>query len=240
MSNSLIYAHRGASGCRFENTISAFEEAVRQGADGIELDVQLTADGQLVVIHDLNLKRLAGLDLPITSLTTVDLQTVKVGKPFRRYTFGHRIPLLYDAARFCREYGMALNIELKESVYSNREAIERIIQCADLVPNVHISSFDYETLLIVKEIDPDMETALLLKRKQVNWDQLADYHVDAFHFHKRLWKPPFREQLKGSGKLLRMYGVTGAEPFIRSAAEEIDGWITDYPKRLGKVIKGSR
>ncbi|PIC72164.1 glycerophosphodiester phosphodiesterase [Sporosarcina sp. P16b] len=239
MSDSKIFAHRGASGHYFENTMRAFLGAVQKGADGIELDVQQTSDGQLVVIHDNELVRLAGIDQRIDQLTSQELQHIKIGKGSYRRMFGHPIPILFDVVSFCSEHNLALNVEIKETVYGQVVALEQILHYVEPLSTVHLSSFDYETMRIVKELDSNMETALLLRKKSVDWKNLDLYEVDAFHFHKRLWKDPFKSQLLESGKILRMYGVTGAESFL-SDTPEVTGWITDYPKRVRKKIKGSR
>lgn len=233
MSEQTIFAHRGASGTHFENTMSAFRAAVKQGADGIELDVQQTSDGHLVVIHDENLQRLAGIDRQINEISSVELSQVKVGRTGSRRLFGHPVPSLFDVVQFCAEEQLALNIELKETVYRQPEVIERILNYVECLSCVHISSFDYETLRLVKQLDPCMETGLLVKKKTVSDNDLAGFDTDAIHFHKRLWKEPYQELLIDCGKTLRMYGVTGKEAFI-SQSKGISGWITDYPKRFAK------
>ncbi|PID23023.1 glycerophosphodiester phosphodiesterase [Sporosarcina sp. P3] len=239
MSDSKVFAHRGASGTYFENTMRAFLGALQKGADGIELDVQQTSDGQLVVIHDHDLARLAGIEQRIDQLTSQELQQIKIGKSKYRRMFGHSIPVLFDVVSFCSEHNLALNIELKETVYGQTAALEQILHYVESLSDVHLSSFDYETVRMIKELDRDMETALLLRKKSVDWQNLDSYEVDAFHFHKRLWKDPFKTHLLESGKILRMYGVTGAESIL-SNTPEVTGWITDYPKRVRKKIKGSR
>ncbi|AXH99077.1 hypothetical protein DV702_04610 [Sporosarcina sp. PTS2304] len=231
MSDNQIFAHRGASGSHVENTMSAFKAAVRKGADGIELDVQQSSDGELFVIHDENLQRLTGAHQQIDQLTAKELQRMKVGRSGSRWMYGHSIPLLFDVVSFCSAHRMALNIELKQTVYRQREVIQRILQYVEGLDNVHLSSFDYETMQLVREEEEAMETALLVKKKTVDWADLPSYDVDALHFHKRLWREPYQSALAASGKTLRMYGVTGKESFLLSCPE-VTGWITDYPKRL--------
>ncbi|PIC63298.1 hypothetical protein CSV79_12455 [Sporosarcina sp. P13] len=236
MSDNQVFAHRGASGSHVENTMSAFKAAVKKGADGIELDVQQTKDGELFVIHDDNMLRLTGVDQQIDQLTATELQRMKVGNSRSRWIYGHSIPLLFDVVAFCTEHNLALNIELKETVYGQPEVIQRILDYVDGMENVHLSSFDYETMQLVREESEAMETALLVKKKTVDWADLSRYDVDALHFHKRLWIEPYKTALIESGKTLRMYGVTGKEPFL-SNTPEVTGWITDYPKRLRRKLK---
>lgn len=239
MFDSKIFAHRGASGTYFENTMRAFSGAVEKGADGIELDVQQTKDGQLVVIHDEVLDRLAGVSHRVDQLTSAELERIKIGRSGYRRLFGHAVPALFDAVSFCAAHDLSLNVELKETVYGKPAALEQILHYVESLDDVHLSSFDYATMQLVRKLDPRMETALLLKKKTVDWEHLDGYDVDAFHFHKRLWKEPYKTRLTESGKVLRMYGVTGTEDFLASTPE-VSGWITDYPKRVRKKIKGSR
>lgn len=226
-----MFAHRGASAHRFENTMAAFKEAVHLGTDGLEIDVQITCDGIPVVLHDPVLQRVAGRRLSISSVTSTELKQIRIGKRFWRLFMGNRIPTLRETISFCLLHQLALNIELKETVVENPEYLPAIVEMASLLDQVHFSSFDYGILQQVKALQPKMETALLLKKRQLVPDLLAGFEVDSFHFHKRLWKYPYQEMLSNSGKILRMYGVTGKEPSLQED-ERIAGWITDFPERF--------
>src|SRR6185437_12460562 len=116
MYEPLIFAHRGSSSVAFENTMKAFEKAYEQGADGIELDVQLSEDGVPFVIHDPDLKRVAGLSVTVNSMTSQELSKVRIGKKFARKFTSHYIPSLMEAALFCAKNNLTLNVELKETV----------------------------------------------------------------------------------------------------------------------------
>ncbi|MHC8516925.1 glycerophosphodiester phosphodiesterase [Sporosarcina sp. ITBMC105] len=233
MSRRLVFAHRGASGSRFENTLSAFSAAVQQRADGIELDVQVTADGIPVVVHDEDLVRVAGIRRKVSDMYASELQNIRVGKRFIRSLFGHPIPTLRESISFCAINQLALNIELKASVAENCSILEEIIDMAGLLNNVHISSFDETLIQQIKTLHPQMETALLLRKKTTDWDSLHRYtFADGFHFHKRLYKEPYLSKLEASGKRLRVYGVTGNEPFVQSPSAAVVGWITDFPQRF--------
>ena len=80
-----------------------------------------------------------------------------------------------------------------------------------------------------------METAFLIGKKSVDWNNLKQYScADGFHFHKRLLKEPYLTNLIQSGKKIRVYGMTGTEPITFNPPSYIDGWITDYPDRFNK------
>ena len=233
MSKPSIFAHRGASSVRFENTMKAFELAVSQGADGIEIDVQVSEDGVLFVIHDLVLSRLAGIRRSISSMTGVEVKRIRVGRKYTRLFAGHRIPTLIEVVSFCQSNHLALNVELKESISERPEYIKQILDIITHVEEVHISSFDYELLEKVRRSNPQIETAYLLRKNSVEWANLEQYScADGFHISKRLLKEPYLKNLILTGKKIRVYGITGSEPIAINPPPYIDGWITDYPDRF--------
>lgn len=233
MSKPAIFAHRGASAVRFENTMPAFEKALIQGADGIELDVQVTEDGVPIVIHDADLIRLAGVHRTIASMTSTEIAAIRVGKKYSRMVNGHRIPTLTEAAMFSNDHGLALNVELKETVSERPESIERIVDSVSYLESFHFSSFDYHLLEKVKAVDSHMETAFLVRKNSVDWNHLEKYsYADGFHIHKRLLKEPYVSKLIQSAKKIRVYGMTGQEAIALNPPSYIDGWITDYPDRF--------
>ena len=102
----LLYAHRGASALAPENTMAAFSQALTDGADGVELDVRLTKDGDVVVMHDPDLKRVAHADVEVRHATLAEVQAHDLGR-------GERAPLLRDVIELVTGRDRLLNIELK-------------------------------------------------------------------------------------------------------------------------------
>ena len=233
-----VYAHRGASGQSFENTMQAFEKAHEQGADGIELDVQLTEDGVPIIIHDTELMRLAGVREKVSSMTYAEIKRIRVGRKYVRPLKGHRVPTLVEVTHFCEKNRMGLNVELKETVSERADFISPIIDILSGLENVHVSSFHYHLLERVKEVIPHMETAYLVRKKGVDWENLNQYeHADGFHLHKKLLIEPYLSSILSTGKKIRVYGVTGKEKYMANPPSYIDGWITDYPEALLKRQK---
>ncbi|SIT81600.1 glycerophosphodiester phosphodiesterase [Edaphobacillus lindanitolerans] len=233
-----VFAHRGASGSAFENTRHAFEEAVRLGADGIETDVQLTSDGVPVIVHDADLYRVTGMRKFITELTAEEAIRVRLGKNRWKRLFGERLMTLRELVSWASERpGIAFNIEVKETFLERPEALGEVIGLCRKLGNVHLSSFHYPLLVKAKWLDPAMETALIATKKS-NWDNLSEYSsADAFHIHKRLWSGRYLEAIGRSGKVARVYGVDGTEPFIARPEPFVSGWITDYPEQVHKAMK---
>ncbi|KXH87495.1 glycerophosphodiester phosphodiesterase family protein [Sporosarcina sp. HYO08] len=233
MSRLPVYAHRGASGAAFENTMKAFMKAYEQGADGLEIDVQLSEDGVPFVIHDPDLGRLAGIQTSIAEMSSHDLENVRVGKKGMRLFAGHPIPTLMEVVSFCAQHNLGLNVELKETVSERPESVREILSMVSLLDQVHISSFDYHLMEKVKEFDPKMETGFLVRKKGVEWEQLERYSAaDGFHLHKRLLVEPYIGNLAATGKKIRIYGVTGKELITTDPPPYISGWITDYPNKF--------
>lgn len=141
-----IWAHRGASKKYIENTMSAFQQAYDDGADGIELDVQRTRDGKLVVYHDENLKRLTGLN---TFIWEIDWQEMKSLELHALNEDDTNIPLLKDVLDFVKQTDMTLNIELKNSLYfypGLEEDVLALVKELGMLEQVLFSSFNHESM----------------------------------------------------------------------------------------------
>ena len=108
-----VFAHRGSSGTYPENTMLAFEKAVEEGCDGIELDVQLTRDGHVVVIHDEELERTTGTKGFVRDYTLEELKKFDAGK-VKDGAFGFQgIPSFDEYCEFAAKKGIITNIEIK-------------------------------------------------------------------------------------------------------------------------------
>lgn len=236
-----VYAHRGASGYAFENTLKAFEKAVGIGADGIETDLQLTKDGIPVIIHDADLYRVTGVRKFITELTFEELRKLNVGRNRWKRLFGKPVMTFREFMDWAYAAGAPpLNIELKETFLDQSEAVEQVVMAVKGYPNLHFSSFHYPLLMRVKQTDPGAETALIATKKS-RWDHLGIYEsADGFHIHKRLWSGKYLKAIEREGKFARVYAVDGTEPFIPKPEPFIRGWITDFPDAVKKAMqKGS-
>lgn len=230
--NIPVFAHRGASGYKFENSMEAFLLAKELGADGIEIDIQQTLDGEFYVIHDANLKRLTGLNRQIQNCKSEELERLTIGKPFWRQMFHKRIPTFQYVVEWANEHDIALNVELKESLLFNDEPLKMMLPHLLLPEGSHISSFHDELLQTVKAIRPDIETALLITKK-FNFDTLHEYpHIDSIHAHKRFYYRRLLQSCTLHKKGVRFYGIEGNEPFLTNPHPVVIGWITDYPDRI--------
>lgn len=230
-----IYAHRGVSKSCVENTFAAFNKAMDAGANGIELDVQISKDGIFVVFHDLDLKRLVGKKRNVVDCSFEELRSYKLGSRIQRIFCHHRINTLQEILDWANEFHILLNIELKQSLLLNEASLRQFLRTIRIPKNSHFSSFHDRLLMIVKEERPEMETAYIVT-KGFSWTAISDYHFfDTIHAHKKYYKHKYLKYCDEAKVGIRFYGVTGSEGFIRNPHPAVLGWITDYPDKVLKV-----
>jgi glycerophosphoryl diester phosphodiesterase len=172
----LIIAHRGDSAHAPENTLAAFRRAAEVGADGIEFDVRLTKDGEVVVFHDSSLHRIANRKSKIIQLAAEELRTIDMGSWFNRKKqaladpqFAHeRIPTLAETLSALEAFEGLLYIELKgreEDIEGLARAVCGLIRNSPLFPQIIVKSFKLNVPPLVKEFCPGARTAALFAPK---------------------------------------------------------------------------
>jgi glycerophosphoryl diester phosphodiesterase len=149
----LAIAHRGQRATFPEQTLEAYEAAIRLGADGIETDVQLTADGRLAMMHDLTLDRTTDARGPIAARDWAELQTLDAGSWFDARFADCRIPSLEETIELIVGAGLILCVEIKgdgQAAPRTASAVARLVRERSLLDQVFISSFDHEALLVAR------------------------------------------------------------------------------------------
>ena len=165
MKKMKIWAHRGASGYAPENTMEAFSEAVRRKADGIELDVQLTKDGEIVVIHDEKLERVSNGTGWVKDYTLKELRKLNFNKTFPEQGSA-RIPTLKEVYELMKKEDMLVNVELKTSIVFYEGLVDKVLDLAarmGMEEKVLYSSFNHYTLLEIKKKNPGTRTGMLFE-----------------------------------------------------------------------------
>jgi glycerophosphoryl diester phosphodiesterase len=145
-------AHRGASAHAPENTLAAFRQAARLDADMVELDVQMSADGVPVILHDATLDRFPGHAGEVRRKRLAELKSVDVGQ-------GERIPTLVEAIQTCREELLGMYIELKTG--DAVDAVDRAIREHHLYEWTLVGSFRPDWVAAIKRLDPRIQTSIL-------------------------------------------------------------------------------
>lgn len=236
-----IWAHRGASAYAPENTIEAFKLAVEQGADGVELDVQMTKDGQLVVVHDEAIDRVSNGSGLVKDYTLAELRQFTFNKTHPEYE-NAQIPTLEEVFRFLKPFGTLINVELKTSIFwyeGLEEAVIRLTKEMDMEEQVLYSSFNHMSIAKVKELDPQAHIAILYSEVMVDTVAYGEkIGVEALHpafWHLKM--DNLMEQWVNSGLKVNVWTVNEEEDmrdFIRGG---VNALITNYPDRAVNVLK---
>jgi glycerophosphoryl diester phosphodiesterase len=236
----LVIAHRGASAYAPENTIAAFELAVRQGADMIELDVQRSADGVLVVFHDDTTERWDGQRRLAAMCTLAELRALDIG--------GEHVATLAEACAFAREHGVRLNVELKGGGFS--ADVARMLRAERVEDLVLISSFVEAALHEFATASPYIARAYLMGndtwrpdvRLREAWPFGALRRTGAFAWHPTV-KLPFITMLiprvRRAGYQVNVWTVDDPASMRRLIGLGVDGIITNVPDVLRDVVRNT-
>ncbi|WP_172369462.1 glycerophosphodiester phosphodiesterase [Sporosarcina jiandibaonis] len=231
-----IYAHRGSSGTHPENTLAAFLDAAKLPIHGIELDVHMTKDGELVVIHDEKIDRTSNGKGFVQDMTLAELRNYDFGSWFSFKFKGEVIPTLYEVLEIYLETTHHLNIELKSDVINYPGMTEKVL---DLIGNLNldnrvvISSFNLDAIRTVKELAPHIETAALFMKPLNNpLDYVRAIPTDALHIKARAALRPSMREVYSEGIIVRVFTINTFK--YLSALKEIgvDAIFTDYPEKL--------
>lgn len=232
MSRAQVYAHRGASGHELENSYAAFVKAVELGADGLEIDLQLTKDLVPIVTHDLDFWRLARTRRKVSSMTYEEVKKLKLGNSIFRLFNGSSILTFEEVLEFAAENNLALNVELKETFINAPIQIDMLSKRSYTNINIHFSSFHYEVLERIKKCNPVIQTAYI-GTKKTNWEELRQLRAaDSLHIHKRYYRTDKLNLAFESNMPLRIYGIDGNEKYLSDPHPAVIGWITDFPGRV--------
>lgn len=216
-----IWAHRGASAAAPENTMAAFDLAIRQGADGIELDVHLTADEAVVVTHDESCRRVTGVEGLVSQMTLVELRRLDFGSIMPGFD-RQQIPTLAEVFDLIRPTGMMINIELKNSVnpYPGLEkAVLDLAVSHKMTEQICFSSFNHYSLVLAEQLIRERNLAipcgiLYSCGLYEPWHYAHSVGISAIHPHYANLRIP------------------GLVPDCHAAGIQINAWTIDHPDHL--------
>ena len=238
-----IIAHRGFSGIYPENTMLAFKKAIEIGADGIELDVHLSKDGQVMIIHDEALKRTTGLDGVISDYTRAELEKISAGKT-KNDEFGFTpIPSLEEYLAFMAEHkDKFTNIELKTAPVYYPEIEEKTLELVrkfDLEKNIIYSSFNWLSIERMQRLGTISETGLLFSGMKLYNQAHIIKSLGINYFH-----PDFNDLTDEIVKSyldnkigLNVWTVNEIEDMKVCLSWNIDGLITNFPDRAISIAR---
>ena len=160
---ALIYGHRGASAYAPENTLEAYKLAMEMGADGVELDVHLSKDGELMVIHDIDLDRTTGFHGKVCDYTLAELKELDASNGMEAYK-GVKIPTLREVYELLKPLGAMVNIEIKTTDCFYPGIEEKLLELEremGMEGKTVYSSFNHYTIARLRQLDPNAQLGLL-------------------------------------------------------------------------------
>ena len=247
----LIIAHRGASAVAPENTLAAFRKAIAGGAEGVEFDVRLTSDGEAVVFHDADLKRIAGRDEKIIDLSSEKLQKIDAGLWFNRVFprianeefSSETIPTLRDVLTLLNDFRGLIYIELKckeREVEPLAKAVCREIGASPLLPQIIVKSFRLQVIPEIRRICEGVTTAALfapkimtMLRKEKYLLKIAqEFRADQISLHYTLVSRKFMSKAEKREFPIAVWTVDNPRFVKRATDLGIKAIITNNPAIL--------
>ncbi len=229
-----VIAHRGASLAAPENTLAAVRQAIADGADCVEVDVQETADGAVVVFHDSDFMRLAGKDLKIWRATLDDLQAIDIGSRFHPRFNAERVPTLQSVLDACQGKVRVI-IELK--YYGHDQQLEQrvvnLIESRNGVDDVEFMSLKMGAVRKLKSMRPAWTVGLLMS---VSAGRLQNIEADFVATNTKFATPGFIRAAQRAGKDVYVWTVNDAVSISTMIGRGVQGIITDRPERVRAVL----
>jgi glycerophosphoryl diester phosphodiesterase len=233
----IVIAHRGASGYEPENTLRAFELALQQGAQMIELDLYLTRDGHTVVTHDDDLTVRTDRRGFITQLTLAEIRQADAGR-------GERIPTLAETLDLVRGRG-ALYLEIKDPRATGE--IIRLVRASGMKQDCLLASFELDMMRLLGDEITDLELGLIIGTNSYNplvrfrealpWIAFRQFNYQVLSVETRLCHRRLVKTLHEQNKKLFVWTANKPADYRRLIALGVDGVVTDYPDRLIAALK---
>ncbi|KAA9301702.1 MULTISPECIES: glycerophosphodiester phosphodiesterase [Aerococcus] len=241
-----ILAHRGYSSKYPENTMLAFREAYAAGADGLELDVQLSRDGQVVVCHDERIDRTSNASGRIMDYSLAELKSFDFSNGFASIGPSEdlQIPTLEEVLQWLQGNHMVLNIELKTNQYAYPGLAEKVVDLVQqykCAPRVLISSFNHYSIQEVKALAPDLACAFLEVNSLISPGLYCQAHgVDYYHPHFFAINDTMLENLHDKGIKVNVWTVDGLNLASDLMDKGINGLITNDPASLRALLNSRK
>lgn len=240
-----VIAHRGFSAVAPENTMAAFRKAIEVGADMFELDVLLSKDGHVVVIHDDTLERTTDGEGPVAARTLEELRALDAGSWFNSTFAGEGIPTLAETLELARGR-ILVNIEIKTEAVTDEahggivDKTLGLVRRLAMMDQTVISSFDPRALAHARELEPGVKTASLydaeLQEGLSPEEVMAEVSSNGFNLSRKQVDESIVEACHRLGRPVAVYTVNEIPEMQRVLDLGADAIFTDYPDRLLEVL----
>ena len=232
-----VIGHRGFAASAPENTMPAFEKAIAQGVDYVELDVQLSADRQIVVCHDDNLKRTTGMDTLLSSVTLEEMKQLDAGSWFSPEYAGTQIPTLEEVLDLIKPTGIRIYLELKDIGEDKEFPLEvyRLTREKQMTDRCVFASFQYEYLKIIKGYDPNAKILLNTTISELSLPD--DYPSDYYGIYYPSFSEKLAKTIHEHNASVFVWTVDDPEQMADLVAKGADGICSNCPHRVQDYLK---
>ncbi|MDZ7267203.1 MAG: glycerophosphodiester phosphodiesterase family protein [candidate division KSB1 bacterium] len=229
--------HRGASGHAPENTLAAIRLAMAMGAQMVEIDVQQTADDQLVLLHDDSLRRTTNGSGLLWQKRAAELQTLDAGRWFSAAFAGEPLPTLAQTIALVRGK-IKLNIEVKLHGHERNIAqlVVDTIRRENFVQDGLITSFGHAVADEIKQLAPELRVGYIFGPRELH-ETVFTAPVEVLSAHYSLVNEEFMRKARTAGKAVHVWTVNDKALMTRLIALGVEAIITNYPDRLSEVLR---
>jgi glycerophosphoryl diester phosphodiesterase len=230
-----VTAHRGASIRTPENTMAAFRAAIEAGATYTELDVQLTRDRRIAVLHDGDLLRIGDDPRKVSELTATELAGIDIGQKYDVVFAGERVPTLEEVIELLRGK-MKINVELKYNVPDPElaPAVIDLLRRENFLDEVVITSLDYAALRQVESIEPSLRTGHIVTTAI---GDVVRSDADFLSMSSAQATRSLIRRAHAAGKEVHVWTVNEPEVMLRMIERGVDNVITDDPALFVRVLR---
>lgn len=236
----LDFAHRGFSGNYPENTLLAFKKGIEAGCDGIELDVHLTKDGEVVIIHDETVDRTTNGTGLVAEKTLKELKELDASFKFVGMYGKNEIPTLREYFELIKDTKIITNIELKTGINTYPGIEEKTLKLIDefgLRDRIIISSFNHYSVQRMQKLAPDMEYGLLSETWIFDFPAYAKEHkMDYVHPIFNMVTKDFAEDCRANGIGINTWTVNTEKDIRDMIAKGVKAVIGNFPDLARKII----
>ncbi len=230
-----IIAHRGASASMPENTLAAVKQAIIEQADWVEIDVQETADGEVVVFHDSDFMKLANIDLKIWDATMTDLADIDIGSHFDPRYNAERVPTLRQVLAICKgKIGVIIELKYYGHDQQLEQRVAEIVEAENMHTSIMIMSLKSDKVQQMKALRPEWQVGLLTATAV---GDLSNAEADFLAVNFDLASRGFVRSVHNKGKQVFVWTINDAPTLSKVIGRGVDGLITDKPALARRVIQ---
>jgi glycerophosphoryl diester phosphodiesterase len=242
-----IISHRGAFKYAPQNTIPAFLKAFEIGANGIEFDVQMTKDNELVICHDYTIDETSNGKGKIKDFTLNELKNFDFGVKYPVEFKNTKIPTLKEVLEIANKFEI-INIEIKSQAERNEEIVKKVIDCVksnNFTGDVIYSSFDFEVLKIMQKLDDTLKLGALFTTADFSRENKARRNIEkvkansfqAIHPNARFLRQQYVEECHKNNIMVNCWGANSAKKIGKMFDAGCDLIITDEVERAVQIIQ---